>query len=114
MGYFYGNKNKYGAKRTGYNGRTYDSKGEARLAQDIELLRRGGAVIKVEPQKDFGLHGKNGGKICSHRVDFFLTFKDGHSEIWEFKGFSTPVFRLKLKLFKDNYPDTIYNIVTAR
>jgi Protein of unknown function (DUF1064) len=77
-------------------------------------LVKAGEVKKVEYQKTFRLYGKNGGGICSHRVDFFLTFKDGHQEVWEFKGFATELWRLKLKLFEDNYPDITYWVITAR
>src|SRR4051794_5714330 len=112
--YFVRQANKYGAKKTEFNGRVYDSKGEAGLAQEIELLRRAGEVIKVEPQKTFNLYGKHGGRVCTHRPDFVLTFKDGHQEVWEYKGFSTDVFRIKLKLFEDNYPEITYNVITAR
>lgn len=112
--YFVRKANKYGAKRTEYGGRVYDSKHEAGIAQEIELLRRSGEVVKVEPQKTFNLYGKGGGKICTHRPDFLLTFKDGHQEVWEAKGFSTPIFTLKLKLFTDNYPDLIYYVITPR
>ena len=106
--------NKYGAKRTEFQGRHYDSKHEAGVAGEVELLRRSGEVVKVEPQKGYDLHGKNGGKICGHRPDFTLTFKDGHQEVWEAKGFPTPVWQLKLKLFEDNYPDIVYYVITPR
>ena len=68
--------NKYGAKKTIWQGRKYDSKGEAGLASEIDLLFKAGAVIKIEPQKTFGLYGKSGTRVFNHRVYFFLTFKD--------------------------------------
>ena len=106
--------NKYGAKKTIYNGRQYDSKGEAGLAQEIELLCKSGEVSKIDPQHTFGLYGKNGARICNHRVDFLLTFKDGYQEVWEYKGFATEIWRIKLKLFEDNYPDIPYWVITPR
>lgn len=106
--------NKYGAKKTVFNGRKYDSKHEAGVAGEISLLERAGELIKVEPQRTFDLYGKNGTKICGHRVDWLLTFKDRHQEVWEAKGFPTPVWQMKLKLFEDNYPDIIYYVITPR
>lgn len=106
--------NKYGAKKTIYEGRKYDSKLEAAVAQEIDLLSRAGEVTRVEPQKTFGLYAKNGSKICNHRVDFALTFKDGHQEVWEAKGFATEIWRLKRKLFEDNYPDIPYWVITPK
>jgi len=107
-------RNKYNAKRTDFGGRYYDSKLEAGLASDIELMRKAGEVTKVEPQKTFYLYGKNGSKICGHRVDFLLTFKDTHQEVWEAKGIEFPLWRLKVKLFTDNYPDIEYLVVKAK
>lgn len=106
--------NKYGAQKKEYNGRLYDSKAEASVAQEVELLCRAGQVIKVEPQKTYPLYGKNGGRVCNHRVDFLLTFADSHLEVWECKGFATPEWRIKLKLFEDNYPDIVYYVITPR
>lgn len=106
--------NKYGAQKKIYNGRQYDSKHEAGVAGEIDLLQRAGEVVSVEPQKAFSLYGKNGGKVCGHRVDWLLTFQDGHQEVWEAKGFPTPTWQLKLKLFEDNYPDIVYYVITPR
>lgn len=106
--------NKYGAQKTVWNGRKYDSKLEATVAQEVELLRKSGQVVKVEPQKTFELYGKNGTKICGHRVDFLLTFKDGSQEVWEAKGMATEVWRLKRTLFEDNYPLVKYVVITAK
>jgi len=106
--------NKYGAQKTIFNGRKYDSKHEAGIAQEIALLQKAGEVVKVDPQRTYPLHGKNGGRICNHRPDFLLTFKDGHQEVWEAKGYATAEWRFKLKLFEDNYPDIIYYVITPR
>lgn len=107
--------NKYGAKKTVWNGRKYDSKLEAGVAQEVEVLRKAGEVVSVEPQRTFVLHGKNGGKICSHRVDFLLTFKDGHQEVWEAKGFvANQVWPMKRKLFEDEYPEIKYVVITSK
>lgn len=112
--YYVRRANKYGAKKTEFNGRRYDSKHEAGVAGELELLRRAGEVIKIEPQQTFNLYGKNGGKICTHRPDFLVTFKDGHKEVWEAKGMATSTWQLKLKLFEDNYPEIIYYVITPR
>ena len=106
--------NKYGASKTVFQGRLYDSKGEAGLATEIDILLKSGLVVKVEPQITFKLYGKNGGKICTHRPDFLLTFKDGHQEAWEYKGFATAIWKIKRDLFVDNYPDIQYVVITPR
>jgi len=101
-------------KKTEFKGRVYDSKHEATVAADIDLLVKSGSVVKVEPQKTFYLYGKNGGRVCTHRPDFVLTFKDGHEEVWEAKGVATSIWRLKLKLFTDNYPELVYVVITTK
>lgn len=106
--------NKYGAIKKEFNGRLYDSKHEAGIAGELELLRRAGEVTNIQPQVTYNLYGKNGGRVCTHKPDFTVTFKDGHKEIWEAKGLATPIWQLKLKLFEDNYPDLIYYVITPR
>jgi len=106
--------NKYGNKKTVFEGRKYDSQLESAVAQEIVLLKRTGTINKVEPQKTFTLYGRGGSKICGHRVDFLLTFTDGHQEAWEAKGFATEIWRLKRKLFEDNYPEITYVVITAK
>jgi hypothetical protein len=112
--YYTRRANKYGAKKTEFNGRVYDSKHEAGVAADINLLLKSGDVVKVEAQRTFNLYGKNGNRICTHRPDFVLTFKDGHQEVWEAKGMATSTWQLKLKLFVDNYPELTYHVITPR
>lgn len=103
---------KYNNKKTVYKDRLYDSKGEAGLAQELDLLVKAKKFLKVDPQVTFNLYGKNGGKICTHRVDFVATLPDHTREVYEYKGFATEIWRMKLKLFVDNYPDIRYVVVT--
>ncbi len=103
--------NKYGNIRTAVGGRIYDSRLESTVARDIEILRKSGQVIACQPQKTYPLYGKNGARICNHRVDFALTFKDKREEVWEAKGIKTALWKLKVKLFKDNYPAIKYLVI---
>ena len=79
----------------------------------LDLLLKAGKILEVYPQVSFDLYGKNGGKICTHRVDFLVTDLDGFQYVDEFKGYQTDTWRLKLKLFKDNYPEIQYNVITS-
>lgn len=114
MVWFQRQAGKFNNRKTVYAGRKYDSMGEAGLAMEIDALVKKGDIIKVEPQVTFNLYGKNGGKICTHRPDFLITKKDGTQEVWEYKGFPTDVWRMKLKLWEDNYPYIPYWVITAR
>jgi hypothetical protein len=106
--------NKYGARKTVFDNRKYDSKGEAGLAQELSLLQKAGEIRKIEPQRTFPLYGRGGARVCNHRVDFFVTFKDGSQEVFEYKGFATDTWRIKRDLFVDNYPEYKYNVITAK
>ncbi len=103
--------NKYGAKKTEFKGEIYDSKGEAGLAAEIDIRIKAGQVESVERQVRFLLFGRGGAKICTHVVDFVLTMPDGSLEVWEYKGMETRDFKIKYKLFLDNYPNIKYIIV---
>lgn len=104
-------RNKYRAKKTVYNRNIYDSKGEAKLAFDIDCLIRAGKVATVSRQVRFGLRGLKGGQVCTHVVDFVVTLSDGTKEAWEYKGMPTPTWKLKRKLFLDNYPEIKYVVI---
>lgn len=112
MTWFQRKAGKFNNTKTVYAGRKYDSRFEASLAMEIDSLVKAGKIIKVEPQVTFNLYGKNGNKICTHRPDFLITKDDGTKEVWEAKGFATDVFRIKLRLFEDNYPEIPYWVIT--
>jgi len=103
-------RNKYNARKTEYRGVMYDSKGEAGLAAQIDALIAIGKVTGVERQRRFDLIGANGSKIGTHRVDFVLTFADGHREVYEYKGCPSRDWSLRKKLFCDNYPSIPYRV----
>ena len=106
--------NKYGAKKTIFNGAKYDSKGEAGYAAELNIRIKAGEISKIERQKTFSLYGKNGGRVTTHRVDFLVTFPDGHQEVHEYKGFATQEWKIKRDLFVDNYPDILYVVITSK
>ena len=107
-------RNKYGAKRTDYNGATYDSKREAKHAAQLDLLIKAkdieDAVIKWERQVEFPLV-VNGQLICLYRADFRVWYPDGRCEIHEVKGMDTQTWRLKAKLFKALHPELLLKVI---
>ncbi len=106
--------NKYGSQKTIFNNQKYDSKGEAGHAAELDLRLKAREVSKVERQITFPLYGKNGTRITTHRVDFLVTYPDGHKEVEEYKGFATQEWKIKRDLFVDNYPDILYNVITSK
>jgi hypothetical protein len=99
-------KNKFRAKRTPYKGVLYDSKKEADYAQILDMLRTASnpsdRVVRVDRQVDFIL-SKPPNKII-YRLDFRVSYADGHTEHIEVKGFETPTWRMKHKMMKEKYP----------
>ncbi len=107
-------KAKYGSRRTIFEGRRYDSKGEAGLAYELAMELKAGLLKEIQPQKTFELRGLNGKLVARHRVDFLVTLPDGSQEVREFKGFATEIWRIKRELFLDNYPLIPYIVITAK
>lgn len=95
---------KYGNKTTTFNDRAYDSKLEAKYAQQLDTALKGGAIRGVTAQFRLDL-SVNGTHICNYIVDFLVTNNDGSLELWEIKGYETDVWKLKWKLAQALYGD---------
>lgn len=104
--------NKFHAKKTIYNGVTYDSKKEANRAYYLHILELAGKVTNLERQKRFELQEKytnnKGEKIraIEYIADFF--YFDTEKRQWiveDTKGFRTPEYKIKKKIFEYKYPE---------
>ena len=110
-------KSKLGNKRTEVDGHKFQSQLEARYYNRLKLLKLSGEVEKFELQPKYVLQpafDKNGThyRAVVYKADFKVTYKDGHVEIVDVKGFKTKVFRLKQKLFEYAFPQLTLKIVT--
>lgn len=94
---------KYGNHKVSKDGVTYDSAGEAKRFADLTLLNSLGKIRNLQRQVNFDLFGKGGNKICAIRWDFAY-FEGNTSVVEDWKGVKTPEFKIKEKLFLDNYP----------
>ena len=94
--------NKYGAKRTKVDGLAFDSAGEARRWSELELLRRAGKITDLKRQVSYTLYGKGGTAVTKYRADFVYV-EGGKTVVEDFKGVKPAIFKLKAKLFRDNY-----------
>lgn len=101
---------KYRNTPTVIDGIRFDSKAESRRYLELELLQRGHAIRDLKRQVVFVLTGKNGAAICRYKADFMYQEAD-KIVVEDVKGFETPAFKLKHKLFNDNYPDIDFRIV---
>ena len=101
---YYQTKKWTSAKKCDYNNYTYDSKFEAQHAADLDLLVKAGEIKSYEKQVNLDLI-VNGYLVCQYRIDFIVHHNDGTLEYVETKGYPTPTWRLKYKLFEALFSD---------
>lgn len=92
-------QNKYNAQSHIFNGVSYHSKKEAFYAAELEIRKKAGDISDWERQVKISLD-VNGYHIANYYVDFRVTYPDGIIEYVEVKGFETPEWKLKWKLFE--------------
>lgn len=94
--------NKYGAKKTVYNGRRYDSKLEARVAQELDLRMKSGEFVNIDAQYKISLYVylPDGSKadLFNYICDFRCERPDGSYLLVEAKGMETSVYRVKKRI----------------
>ncbi|MGO8368891.1 DUF1064 domain-containing protein [Rhizobium ruizarguesonis] len=98
--------NKFGAKKTIFEGILFDSKREAEVYRDLKLLERSGRIAGFERQRKFELI-VNGKIIGTYRADFaFIDHDhDGRFRVVDVKGVVTRDFKRVQKIIK-----AIYNV----
>ena len=92
------------SKKQEYNGYLYDSKFEAGYAQELDLRVKAKDIKSWEKQKKLELVVNNY-VVCTYKIDFIITHNDDSLEYVETKGYATPIWRLKWKLFEALYGD---------
>jgi len=104
--------NKYGAKKTVYNGITFDSKKEAQYCAKLDILKK--STHKENRVFDYELQVRydiivNDKKIGFYKLDFMVQYADGKIRYIDIKGCKKgagyQLFRLKKKLV-----EALYNI----
>lgn len=86
------------AKKSEYNGSLYDSKFEAQIAMELDMQMKAGEILKIERQVKIPLI-VNGYVVCDYYIDF-IVYRDGETEFIEAKGWPSPVWKLKWRLFE--------------
>ena len=87
----------------------FASKKEGEYYQELLPLLQDGTLSEVICQPSYIL--QDDPKI-TYIADFLLMFPDGSEIIVDVKGVETPTFKLKLKLFKNLFPDKKIQILT--
>lgn len=99
-------KSKYRAVKT--NG--YDSKRESQVAKRLHEQEDKGEIKDLQEQVRFellpnqkGKDGKVAYRAINYVADFCYYDKEGNYHVVDVKGFKTPIFKLKEKLFFNRY-----------
>lgn len=102
---------KYRNKKVTVDGIVFDSKLEAKRYQELKLLERSGEISDLTLQPEFELipkfrkNGKTYRKTV-YKADFsYFDKRYGKLIVEDTKGFITPVYALKKKLFEYRYKD---------
>jgi hypothetical protein len=91
---------KYRNTRVEFGGHKFSSKLEAKRYSELMLLERAGEIRNLRLQPRYNLL-VNGQKICAYVGDFeYKTAPYDQLVTEDTKGFLTPEFKLKAKLFK--------------
>lgn len=106
---------KYHNEKVLVDGILFDSKKEANKYSELQLLKRAGVVTKIELQPKFLLQAgyrdyqtKRWVRPITYVADFRVTYADGRVEVIDTKGYRTKEYRLKLKLFRQKYPEIVF------
>ena len=90
------------AERTA-DGILFASKGEMRRYLELRLLAKSGEIADLQLQVRFPLV-VNSIKVATYVADFvYREPKTGETVIEDFKGYSSPMFKLKVKLMRALY-----------
>lgn len=104
-----GRFSKYNAAKVHVDGHRFDSKREAERYEELKTLEQEGKIAQLELQPRFELvpafhcQGEAVRKM-EYVADFkYLDFERGGLVVEDVKGFRTPEYRIKCKLFKYLY-----------
>lgn len=111
--------NKYGAKRTEFNGKMFDSKFEASVAEELETRKLAKDILDYDTQyrvEGFAyLPDGTKGFPFRHKVDFRIHHNDGSFELYEAKGVETDDYKWRRKclenLWLPLHKDHIYTVI---
>ncbi len=112
-------RHKYSARKKEVDGITFDSTAEAKRYVELKALQSSGAIRDLALQPRFtlqeGMTGCDGKRV--RKIEYVADFMyriGGVVTIEDVKGIITPVFALKLKMFKAKYPKLHLDIIKMR
>lgn len=106
-------RNKFSARAVEIDGIRFDSQAEATRYGQLKLLQRAGQIKALACHPEYSLRASNGATVCKYEADFEY-FESGRFIAEDVKGVATPIFRLKLKWFRECFPDIELRILDAK
>lgn len=109
---------KYYNKKTIIDGIVFASKLEAKRYTELKLLEKQGIIkdLELQPSYDLIPSFKKDNKTyrkSTYKADFsYFDIENNKTIVEDTKGFKTPVYMLKKKLFEYNYPNLTIREVT--
>lgn len=111
QGYEKPDASKFNSRKKELDGHTFDSTGEAEAYRYLKRDEACGIISKLELQPRFILQDafKDSSGLRHRAIEYVADFRfldiNGDSEIVDYKGFRTPVYKIKLKMLRAKYPD---------
>ncbi len=119
------NASKYNARKKELDGFTFDSAGEAEAYRYLKRDESIGVIRNLELQPRYVL------QVCTHHVtsdaikrrtkagsqkarnvvyvpDFRFLDQNGDTHVIDFKGFQTATYKVKRSIFREKYPNVIF------
>jgi len=101
--------NKYGARKTTFNGITFASQAERNYYLELLARKQAGEIADFRLQPEYLLQEKyrnadgKARQAIKYTADFEVTYPDGHVEVVDVKGHAARDFSLRLRLFEKRY-----------
>jgi len=102
---------KYGNRRTEIDGHSFASQAEARRYGELELLVQAGTIWSLILQPRYPL--KVNGQLIATYVADFCYLEERKLVVEDVKGYRTPEYTLKAKLFQALYPLATFREIQA-
>ena len=94
---------KYHAKKTVFDGITFDSYKEAQRYAILKILEKQGHIENLQRQVKYELIPKQKGERAAFYVADFVYKENGQEVVEDCKGFRTDVYKIKRKLMLKTY-----------
>ena len=105
---------KYRSRKKDVDGHLFDSTGEAEAYRLLRSWEAAGAITDLELQPVYVLQPAwKAQRAITYRPDFRYLLHcygpdNGRQVVVDFKGFRTPVYRLKVKMFLKTFPGIMF------